>query len=130
MAYDLLNNLLQDSSDEFPDNVTFAPRDVNPIKIGAKDNVHGIGYSGLDPRKALHGKHVNLFPAPAITKTGKRGIRGTVCNSYYRSSVIKFHVGISVFEKNDRNPYPNTEECAKFVKRAGVRFTNNIQLRQ
>lgn len=70
---------LQESDEETPENVTFAPKDVNPVKIGAKDNVHGIGYRGLDPRKALPATHVSLFPAPAITKTGKKGIRGTVC---------------------------------------------------
>lgn len=71
--------ILQESDEEIPENITFAPKDVNPIKIGAKDNVHGIGYRGLDPRKALPATHVSLFPAPAITKTGKKGIRGTVC---------------------------------------------------
>ncbi|XP_061188817.1 uncharacterized protein LOC133196991 [Saccostrea echinata] len=82
----------EESSDEVPENVTFAPRDVNPIKIQAKDNVHGIGYRGLDPRKALPGSHVNLFSAPAITKTGKRGIRGTA-------------FGVGALEEEDEDIY-------------------------
>ncbi|XP_062586429.1 uncharacterized protein LOC134248028 [Saccostrea cucullata] len=82
----------EDSGDEVPENVTFAPRDVNPSKIQAKDNVHGIGYRGLDPRKALPGSHVNLFAAPAITKTGKRGIRGTA-------------FGVGALEEEDEDIY-------------------------
>jgi hypothetical protein len=50
------------------------------ISFVAKDNVHGLGYSGLDPRSALPGSHINLFEPPAITKTGRKGIRGQVCN--------------------------------------------------
>ncbi|WAR11833.1 GPTC1-like protein [Mya arenaria] len=45
---------------------------------GAKDNTHGLGYSGLDPRKALPSTHINLFEAPTVRKSGasRRGIRG------------------------------------------------------
>lgn len=44
--------------------MTFAPKDVTPVDFTVKDNVHGLGYRGLDPRQALFGSldsHVNLF---------------------------------------------------------------------
>ncbi|XP_073461883.1 G patch domain-containing protein 1 isoform X1 [Aquarana catesbeiana] len=55
----------EDEEDEYlPENVTFAPKDVTPVDFTVKDNVHGLGYRGLDPRQALFGSldsHVNLF---------------------------------------------------------------------
>ncbi|CAH2324209.1 G patch domain-containing 1 [Pelobates cultripes] len=54
-----------DDDDEFlPENITFAPKDVTPIDFTIKDNVHGLGYRGLDPRQALFGTmhgSLNLF---------------------------------------------------------------------
>lgn len=88
----LPQEMSEESDEEIPENVTFAPKDVNPVKIGAKDNVHGIGYRGLDPRKALPATHVSLFPAPAITKTGKKGIRGTA-------------FGVGALEEDDEDIY-------------------------
>ncbi|XP_053401441.1 G patch domain-containing protein 1-like isoform X2 [Mercenaria mercenaria] len=58
--------------------VTYAPRDCAQILLSAKDNTHGLGYRGLDPRKALPSSHINLFEAPRVTKGGssRKGIRG------------------------------------------------------
>lgn len=64
------------SDEDYPDSVTFAPKDVCPISFEVKTNVHGIGYRGLDPRAALG--HFNLIEPAAISKSGKRGIRGQV----------------------------------------------------
>ncbi|KAI4876812.1 hypothetical protein NFI96_013201 [Prochilodus magdalenae] len=55
-----------DSDDEFaPENVTFAPKDVIPVDFTPKDDIHGLGYRGLNPLQALSGGsgmgHVNLF---------------------------------------------------------------------
>ncbi|NXG51979.1 GPTC1 protein, partial [Psilopogon haemacephalus] len=52
--------------DEYqPENVTFAPKDVMPVDLTPKENVHGLGYKGLDPSQALFGasgkEHFNLF---------------------------------------------------------------------
>ena len=58
--------------------VTFAPRDITPIHLSAKDNTHGLGYRGLNPQRALPSTHINLFEPPAITKKGRKGIRGQV----------------------------------------------------
>ncbi|NXP55123.1 GPTC1 protein, partial [Heliornis fulica] len=56
----------EDEEDEYqPENVTFAPKDVIPVDLTPKDNVHGLGYKGLDPSQALFGvsgrDHINLF---------------------------------------------------------------------
>ncbi|NP_001116191.1 G patch domain-containing protein 1 [Xenopus tropicalis] len=55
----------EDEEDEYvPENVTFAPKDVIQIDFTMKDNVHGLGYRGLDPSQALFGsqeKHIHLF---------------------------------------------------------------------
>jgi len=40
--------------------------------------VHGLGYSGLDPKTALPSTHINLFAAPPISKSGRKGITGQV----------------------------------------------------
>ncbi|NXF08101.1 GPTC1 protein, partial [Smithornis capensis] len=57
----------EDEEDEYqPENVTFAPKDVMPVDLTPKENVHGLGYKGLDPSQALFGasgrEHLNLFP--------------------------------------------------------------------
>ncbi|KAM7011082.1 G patch domain-containing protein 1 isoform 3-T3 [Passerculus sandwichensis] len=56
----------EDEEDEYqPENVTFAPKDVMPVDLTPKENVHGLGYKGLDPSQALFGasgrEHLNLF---------------------------------------------------------------------
>ncbi|ESO90331.1 hypothetical protein LOTGIDRAFT_218024, partial [Lottia gigantea] len=64
-------------NEEYLKNITFAPKDMNPVSFVAKDNIHGIGYRGLNPSAALPSAHINLFEAPPIkSKPGKRGIRG------------------------------------------------------
>ncbi|GAA6076159.1 G patch domain-containing protein 1 isoform X2, partial [Tachysurus ichikawai] len=56
---------LEDDDEFAPENVTFAPKDVTPVDFTPKDDVHGLGYRGLDPLQALTGgpgaSHVNLF---------------------------------------------------------------------
>ncbi|XP_067905115.1 G patch domain-containing protein 1 isoform X2 [Heterodontus francisci] len=47
---------LQEEEDEYqPENVTFAPKDVVMMDFTPKDDRHGLGYSGIDPRRALYG---------------------------------------------------------------------------
>ncbi|NXK33468.1 GPTC1 protein, partial [Piprites chloris] len=58
----------EEEEDEYqPENVTFAPKDVMPVDLTPKENVHGLGYKGLDPSQALFGasgrEHLNLFTA-------------------------------------------------------------------
>jgi len=33
--------------EEYMSHVTFAPKDMNPVKFDAKDDLHGIGYQPL-----------------------------------------------------------------------------------
>ena len=53
---------------------------MNPISFTPKDNLHGIGYHGIDPKTALSGSsgHVSLFEPAAVTSSGKKGITGQV----------------------------------------------------
>jgi len=66
-----------DTDDEVPKDVTFAPRDVCPVSFEPKNNNHGIGYCGLDPRAALG--HTGLAESVGVTASSRRGIRGQVC---------------------------------------------------
>lgn len=99
--------LYKDEEDEYqPENVTFAPKDVMPVDLTPKENVHGLGYKGLDPSQALFGasgrEHLNLFAADSEDSSNligdvrnnrqrKLGITGQVryCFRYFISSVIK-----------------------------------------
>lgn len=82
-----------DDDDEFaPENVTFAPKDVTPIDFNPKVGVQGLGYRGLDPGLALHGRgvreHINLFDPQADARSQlfggperdgrRRGVAGQV----------------------------------------------------
>ena len=72
--------MIQESDDEYAAGLTFAPKDVTPIDFKGKDNLHGLDYSGINPRSALGSGtgHFSLFDEPSRTKTGKKGIRGHV----------------------------------------------------
>ncbi|XP_038662108.1 G patch domain-containing protein 1 isoform X2 [Scyliorhinus canicula] len=46
----------EEEEDEYqPENVTFAPKDVMMMDFTPKDDRHGLGYSGIDPSRALYG---------------------------------------------------------------------------
>jgi G patch domain-containing protein 1 len=64
----------EESEDDYCQTITFAPKDVCPISFEPKNNVHGIGYRGLDPRSALG--HFSVAEPSPISVSGKRGIRG------------------------------------------------------
>jgi hypothetical protein len=68
---------LSDDDDDEQQSVTFAPKDVCPVSFEGKENLHGLGYHGLDPRRALG--HFSLMEPPAVSGGArKRGIRGQV----------------------------------------------------
>ncbi|CAL1536527.1 unnamed protein product [Lymnaea stagnalis] len=85
-----------DSDDYLPkdfENITFAPKDVCPIPLEPKDNVHGLGYHGLDSKLALPGSHINLFEAPPVRSSkSSKGIRGQA-------------FGVGAFEDEDEDIY-------------------------
>ncbi|MBN3316574.1 GPTC1 protein, partial [Atractosteus spatula] len=62
---DTLDNSEGEEDDYAPENVTFAPKDVTPIDFTSKDDLHGLGYRGLNPQQALLGSsgrgHIDLF---------------------------------------------------------------------
>ncbi len=66
--------------------LTFAPKDVNPIDFQGKDDVHGLGYSGINPRTAFSGGsggHFTLFDEPdrarpSGNRKGRKGMQGHV----------------------------------------------------
>ncbi|KAH9490971.1 G patch domain-containing protein 1 [Bulinus truncatus] len=87
----------QSDSDEFVpinlEDIKFAPKDVCPISLNAKDDVHGLGYHGIDASLALPGSHINLFQQPKFHNSkNKKGIRGEA-------------FGVGVFEEEDENIY-------------------------
>ena len=60
--------------------MTFAPKDVTPVDFAVKEGVHGLGYRGLDPGKALaggatRGGHFNLFTLDSDRTTSLFGPR-------------------------------------------------------
>lgn len=55
-----------------------APKDVQPYQFSRKDNIHGIGYSGIDPAMAMFGG-INREEKPfRPTGVEKKGIKGQV----------------------------------------------------
>ncbi|XP_032236902.2 G patch domain-containing protein 1 [Nematostella vectensis] len=70
----------------------FAPKDVESVSYASKDNMHGIGYSGLNPRAALMSKQDLLGAGPSQPSRGVYGIRGQA-------------FGTGVFEEEDDDVY-------------------------
>jgi len=56
-----------------------ALKDVVQVSFVRKDNFHGIGYSGLDPKTAMFGTSSNESRSFRPTGKEKKGIRGQVC---------------------------------------------------
>ncbi|GAB1601888.1 G patch domain-containing protein 1-like [Argonauta hians] len=93
-----------DSSDNSDDhtatleNVEFAPKDMCPFSFRVKDNLHGLGYSGINIKAALPSTHVSLFSEPsryntsAGIKKNQRGIEGVA-------------FGIGAMEEDDEDIY-------------------------
>ncbi|XP_031442674.1 G patch domain-containing protein 1 [Clupea harengus] len=92
-----------DDDDEFaPENVTFAPKDVTPVDFAVKEGVHGLGYRGLDPGKALaggatRGGHFNLFTLDSDRTTSLFGPRAAT----RRGGVAGQAFGVGAMEEDD-----------------------------
>lgn len=65
----------EDEDDIYAAGLMFAPKDVKSIEYASKDNLHGIGYSGINPKTVLQNQRdwLGLQPTPSIA-----GIRGQV----------------------------------------------------
>ncbi|KAJ3593782.1 hypothetical protein NHX12_006116 [Muraenolepis orangiensis] len=93
-----------DEEEEFaPQNVTFAPKDVSPIDFNPKVDVHGLGYRGLDPGRALRGgagaEHINLFSMDSDRTTSLFGGKGP--QKKHRGGVAGQAFGVGALEDDD-----------------------------
>ncbi|NXH20371.1 GPTC1 protein, partial [Bucco capensis] len=106
----------EDEEDEYqPENVTFAPKDVMPVDLTPKENVHGLGYKGLDPSQALFGasgrEHVNLF---TVGSEDKSNLLGDLRHSKGRKLGITGQAfGVGALEEEDDDIYA-TEALSKY----------------
>ncbi|XP_044842965.1 G patch domain-containing protein 1 isoform X2 [Mauremys mutica] len=106
----------EDEEDEYqPENVTFAPKDVMPVDLTPKENVHGLGYKGLDPTKALFGvsggEHPSLF-TDGSEKTSN--LLGDLRHSKGRKLGISGQAfGVGALEEEDDDIYA-TETLSKY----------------
>ncbi|XP_059712951.1 G patch domain-containing protein 1 isoform X3 [Haemorhous mexicanus] len=106
----------EDEEDEYqPENVTFAPKDVMPVDLTPKENVHGLGYKGLDPSQALFGasgrEHLNLF-------TGGSEETSNLLGDLRRSKGRKLGItgqafGVGALEEEDDDIYA-TDTLSKY----------------
>ncbi|XP_061450252.1 G patch domain-containing protein 1 [Rhineura floridana] len=104
----------EEEEDEYqPENVTFAPKDVVPVDLMPKDNVHGLGYKGLDPNKALFGtseEHIDLF-SPSSENSD---VLGDLRHSKGRKLGISGQAfGVGALEEEDDDIYA-TESLSKY----------------
>ncbi|XP_064015929.1 G patch domain-containing protein 1 [Pogoniulus pusillus] len=106
----------EDEEDEYqPENVTFAPKDVMPVDLTPKENVHGLGYKGLDPSQALFGasgrEHLNLF---AGSSEDTSNLLGDLSHSRGRKLGITGQAfGVGALEEEDDDIYA-TEALSKY----------------
>ncbi|XP_054026086.1 G patch domain-containing protein 1 [Dryobates pubescens] len=102
--------------DEYqPENVTFAPKDVMPVDLTPKENVHGLGYKGLDPSQALFGasgrEHLNLF---AGSSEDTSNLLGDLRHSKGRKLGITGQAfGVGALEEEDDDIYA-TETLSRY----------------
>ncbi|KAM4614409.1 G patch domain-containing protein 1 [Discoglossus pictus] len=105
----------EEEDDEYlPENVTFAPKDVIPIDFTIKNNVHGLGYRGLDPRQALFGSmasHSSLF-GDGSERTSN--LLGDIRHSKGRKVGISGQAfGVGALEDDDDDIY-GTDSMSKY----------------
>ncbi|XP_006822594.1 G patch domain-containing protein 1-like [Saccoglossus kowalevskii] len=86
-----------EDEDEYAVGHYFAPKDAETFLFKPKDDVHGIGYQGINPNTALLGtreseEHFTLFEPKATHHVGKKGISGKA-------------FGIGAFEDDDDDIY-------------------------
>ncbi|XP_062817761.1 G patch domain-containing protein 1 isoform X2 [Anolis carolinensis] len=103
----------EEEDDYQPENVTFAPKDVMPVNLAPKDNVHGLGYKGLDPTKALFGiseEDTNFFSPSSESQT----LLGDLRHSKGRKLGISGQAfGVGALEEEDADIYA-TESLSKY----------------
>ena len=68
----------QGEEDIYAVGMLFAPKDVEVVTFTPKDDLHGIGYRGIDPTTALSAHEDWPGLDPIKGRSGKMGIRGKV----------------------------------------------------
>ncbi|NXX81384.1 GPTC1 protein, partial [Urocolius indicus] len=106
----------EDEEDEYqPENVTFAPKDVMPVDLTPKENVHGLGYKGLDPSQALFGasgrEHLNLFTGASEDTSNLLGDLRP--NKGRKIGITGQAFGVGALEEEDDDIYA-TETLSKY----------------
>ncbi|XP_053127014.1 G patch domain-containing protein 1 isoform X2 [Hemicordylus capensis] len=104
----------EEEDDEYLlENVTFAPKDVMPVDLTPKEDVHGLGYKGLDPTKALFGvseEHLSLFSH----SSENTGLLGELQHSKGRKLGISGQAfGVGALEEEDDDIYA-TESLSRY----------------
>ncbi|XP_042294408.1 G patch domain-containing protein 1 [Sceloporus undulatus] len=102
----------EEEEDEYqPENVTFAPKDIMPVDLTPKENVHGLGYKGLDPTKALFGvseEHLHLFSPSSENST----LLGDLRQSKGRKlGILGQAFGVGALEEEDDDIYATESLC-------------------
>ncbi|KAL7833714.1 hypothetical protein AOLI_G00286740 [Acnodon oligacanthus] len=97
-----------ENDDEFaPENVTFAPKDVIPVDFTPKDDLHGLGYSGLNPLQALSGGsgmgHINLFTLDSDRMSSL--VRDRKAGNQRKSGITGQGFGVGAMEEEDDDIY-------------------------
>ncbi|XP_043937528.1 G patch domain-containing protein 1 [Protopterus annectens] len=96
----------EDEDDYQPESVSFAPKDIMPIDLTAKDNTHGLGYRGIDPRHALFGNSggcINIFSADSERS---KNLLGDIVPSKGRKLGISGQAfGVGALEEDDDDIY-------------------------
>ncbi|KAG5839238.1 hypothetical protein ANANG_G00202900 [Anguilla anguilla] len=98
----------EEEEDEYvPENVTFAPKDVMPIDFTPKDDLHGLGYRGLNPQQALVGGsgagHFDLFTLDSDRASSLLGDSGP--KNRRRGGVAGQAFGVGALEEEDDDIY-------------------------
>ncbi|XP_071488874.1 G patch domain-containing protein 1-like [Diadema antillarum] len=81
-----------EDEEDFMRGFLFAPDDIQDFIFALKDDVHGIGYHGMDSSKSVLGGHVTLFDEPVTSRNRRQGIKGHA-------------FGIGAFEEEDDEIY-------------------------
>ncbi|XP_032872945.1 G patch domain-containing protein 1 [Amblyraja radiata] len=87
-----------------PEGLTFAPRDVVPMDFTLKDDRHGLGYSGIDPRRALCGS-ASLDPDTLVPNPAHRLLEQAPVTGHTRPGITGQAFGVGALEEEDDDIY-------------------------
>ncbi|XP_059849340.1 G patch domain-containing protein 1 isoform X2 [Hypanus sabinus] len=104
---DLQQSQEEHEEDYLPENITFAPKDVTPMDFIPKDDQRGLGYSGIDPRRALYGLPTEELDSVFNTDSNRsHSLLGDVQSSRERKIGITGQAfGVGALEEDDDDIY-------------------------